>query len=90
MSFSTPFAFPFYFSHYDSNEDGIDFTTSHYGRQNWYKCDGKDVLGLSFCACKSATPTVADFQAANATTYDVIYQCNVNTADNPGFELKRN
>ena len=74
----------------DSNEDGIDFTTSHYGRQNWYKCDGKDVLGLSFCACKSATPTVADFQAANATTYDVIYQCNVNTADNPGFELKRN
>lgn len=73
----------------DSSDEGIDFTTSHYGKQNWLKCDGKDILGLSFCACKSATPAATDFQAANTTTYDVIYQCNVNTADNPGFELKR-
>ena len=74
----------------DVVEEAIDFSTMHYGRQNWLKCDGKDILGLSFCACKAEAPAAADFKAANATTYDVIYQCNVNTADNPGFELKRN
>lgn len=68
----------------------VDLNTLHYGRQNWLKCDGKDILGMSFCACKSATPAATDFQSPNAKVYDVIYQSNVNTADNPGFELKRN
>ena len=67
-----------------------DLSNMHYGKADWRKMDGKDVLGMSFCACKSATPTAADFASVNTTSYDVIHQCNVNTADNPGFLLVRN
>ena len=67
-----------------------DLSNMHYGKADWRKMDGKDVLGMSFCACKSATPTAADFASVNSTSYDVIHQCNVNTADNPGFLLVRN
>ena len=64
------------------------FTEMHYGKDDWYKIDGKDVLGMAFCACKSATPTVSDFSSVNlASGYDVIYQCNVGGKDNPGFQL---
>jgi hypothetical protein len=65
------------------------FNAMHYGKDNWLKCDGKDILGLSFCACKSAKPTVDDYNTPNKNVYDVIYQCNVNTKDNPGFLLER-
>ena len=65
------------------------YNAMHYGKDNWLKCDGKDILGLSFCACKSAKPTVDDYNTPNKNVYDVIYQCNVNTKDNPGFLLER-
>ena len=62
----------------------------HYGRADWLKCDGKDILGLSFVAVKSSKPTKEDFAEVNtAGGYEIIYQCNVNTQDNPGFQLKR-
>lgn len=66
------------------------FNKSHYGRANWIKCDGKDILGLSFVACKSSKPDAADFASVNvAGGYDVIYQCNVNTKDDQPFTLER-
>ena len=65
-----------------------DLDTMHYGPNNWYKMGGKDVLGLSFCACKSATPSASDYSAVNGTAgYDVIHQCNPTT--DPGFKLTR-
>jgi hypothetical protein len=62
----------------------------HYGRSDWQKCDGKDILGLAFCACKSATPAKSDYASTNAASgYDVIYQCNVNTKDDQPFFIER-
>lgn len=69
------------------------FNAMHYGMKDWQKCDGKDILGLAFCACKSATPSTGDYALANAGSgtsgYDVIYQCNTNGANDPGFILSR-
>lgn len=65
-----------------------DVNNFHYGQNNWYKMDGKDVLGLSFCACSKESPAASDFaQAVNSTKYDVIHQCN--PVVDPGFTLKR-
>lgn len=67
-----------------------DFGAMHYGKSDWIKCDGKDILGLAFCACKSATPKAADFASVNvAGGYDVIWQCNTGGANDPGFALAR-
>lgn len=67
-----------------------DFGSMHYGKSDWIKCDGKDILGLAFCACKSATPKAADFASVNvAGGYDVIWQCNTGGANDPGFALAR-
>ena len=61
--------------------------------KDWQKFDGKDILGLAFCACKSATPSAGDYASVNASSgtsgYDVIYQCNTNGANDPGFILSR-
>ena len=66
------------------------FNSMHYGSKDWQKCDGKDILGLSFCACKSATPAAGDYASVNAASgYEVIYQCNANDANDPGFILTR-
>lgn len=65
-------------------------TSMHYGRADWQKCDGNDILGLSFCACKAAKPTAGDYATVNTNSgYDVIWQCNNNTQDNPGFILTK-
>ena len=65
-------------------------TSMHYGRDDWQKCDGKDILGLAFCACKTAKPAASDYATVNADSgYEVIYQCNTNTKDNPGFNLTK-
>lgn len=55
-----------------------DIDNMHYGVQDWYQMDGKDVLGISFCAVNKANPTgSSDYaQAVNTTKYDVIHQCN--------------
>lgn len=67
-----------------------DFSNMHYGKSDWIKCDGKDILGLAFCACKSAKPTASDYASVNvAGGYDVIYQCNTGGANDPGFNLAR-
>ena len=66
------------------------FNSMHYGSKDWQKCDGKDILGLAFCACKSATPSAGDYASVNAASgYEVIYQCNTNGANDPGFVLSR-
>ena len=69
------------------------FNAMHYGMKDWQKFDGKDILGLAFCACKSATPSAGDYASVNASSgtsgYDVIYQCNTNGANDPGFILSR-
>ncbi len=66
------------------------FSKMHYGKDDWLKCDGKDILGLAFCACKSATPKASDYASVNAAGgYDVIWQCNTGGKDNPGFALER-
>lgn len=55
-----------------------DLNKMHYGVKDWYKMDGKDVLGISFCAVSKENPSGAsDYaQAVNTTKYDVIHQCN--------------
>ena len=66
------------------------FSKMHYGKSDWQKCDGKDILGLAFCACKSATPQASDYASVNAAGgYDVIWQCNTGGADDPGFALEK-
>ena len=65
-------------------------TSMHYGREDWQKCDGKDILGLAFCACKSANPSASDYATVNTNSgYDVIWQCNTDTKDDPGFILTK-
>ena len=79
----------------ETNKGWMWFTTEsfnkvHYGRADWYKIDGKDVLGMAFCACKSSKPDAADYASVNAASgYDVIYQCNVNTKDDQPYFLQR-
>jgi len=54
-----------------------DLDNMHYGQDDWYKMDEKDLLGISFCAVANATPAASDYaQAVNSTKYDVIHQCN--------------
>ncbi len=78
-----------------SNKGWLWLTTDslskmHYGKADWQKCDGKDILGLAFCACKSATPKASDYASVNiAGGYDVIWQCNTGGANDPGFALER-
>jgi hypothetical protein len=65
-----------------------DLETMHYGPNDWYKMDGKDLLGISFCACSKEEPAATDYaQDVNAGKYDVIFQCNPTT--DPGFLLKK-
>ena len=66
------------------------FNKVHYGKADWIKCDGKDILGLAFCACKKAAPAKSDYSSTNTNSgYDVIYQCNVNTKDDQPFFMQR-
>ena len=72
-----------------------DIDSMHYGIQDWYKMDGKDVLGISFCAVSKAEPTSSDYaQAINTNKYDVIHQCNPKgsgaDSNNLKFVLTRN
>lgn len=62
----------------------------HYSQSDWgtYDANGtkKNVLGLVFAKCKSATPSAADYEAPNGTgsgtSYEVIYQMNPNSVNN--------
>ncbi len=66
-----------------------DLKTMHYGQADWYKMDGKDILGLSFCACRSAEPSKDSYSAVNGSSgYDVIHQCNPKGSTS-GFTISR-
>ena len=75
-----------------------DLNTMHYGEADWYKMPmisgeetvERDILGLSFVACKGSTPTKDDYTSVNGSSgYDVIYQCNPNKPAKDPFVLKR-
>lgn len=72
-------------------DDAADPTGNfHYSQSDWgtYDANGtnKNVLGLVFAKCKSATPSASDYQQPNGTgagsAYEVIYQCNPNGVNN--------
>ena len=69
-----------------------DLETMHYGQADWYQMDDKDILGLSFVACKAENPIASDYALPNSSkggSYDVIFQCNP-TTNASGFLLKKN